>query len=57
MKRDHHILGFGGAMAPLRYRRKPSLIRLGRRRLRSLYALVFLLAAFALATLFGQLTG
>jgi hypothetical protein len=57
MKRDHHILGWGGHMAPLRYRRRPSLIRLGRRRLRELWALVFLLVALALAGLFNQLKG
>jgi hypothetical protein len=55
MKRDHHVIGFGGAMAPLRYRRKPSLIRLGRRRLREGWAAIFLLVALFLAGLFNHL--
>jgi hypothetical protein len=57
MKRDHHILGFGGAMVPRRYaqRRRPSLIRLGRRRVREGWAAVFLLVALFLAGLFNHL--
>lgn len=35
--------------------KRPSLIRLGRRRVREMWALVFLLVALALAGLFDQL--
>jgi hypothetical protein len=57
MKRDHHILGWGGHMAPRRYaqRRRVSLIRLGRRRVREGWAAVFLLLALFLAGLFNHL--